>query len=80
MLDEKRTYVVYPAKPNIVGINQTNLQSPDRKFIVRKMIERSKAEKQGFITYQWVNPHHRKTDLFQKSPKMRMDYRDMHLQ
>jgi len=51
-----------------------DLQSPDGKYIVKEIIERSKTQKQGFITYQWEKPDQKgvvskKLTYFRRVPK-----------
>ncbi len=74
VIDEQGRFVAHPERPDLVGKNQMNLQSPDGKFIIKEMIERSKTENQGFITYQWEKPHKKgelgeKLTYFRKIPK-----------
>ena len=53
VIDEQGRFVVHPERPDLEGVVQMNLQSPDGKFVIKEMIERSQKEKQGFITYVW---------------------------
>lgn len=74
ILDEQGRFVVHPERPDLENVSQINLQSPDGKFIIREMIERSKTDKHGFITYQWEKPHQKgelgeKLTYFRYNPK-----------
>lgn len=65
VIDEKGRFVVYPARPDLVGKSQINLKSFDGKYIVKEILHRAKSEHQGFITYKWRNPG-RKGAVFEK--------------
>jgi methyl-accepting chemotaxis protein len=56
VFDEKGRFVVHPERPDLVGVDSMDLKSEDGRFIIREMIERSKKESQGFLTYQWEKP------------------------
>ncbi len=57
ILDEKGRFVVHPESPELEDKVLMDLQSKDGVFLVKEMIERSKKEQQGFISYQWEKPH-----------------------
>lgn len=57
VMDEQGRFLVHPERPDLIGTIQMDLKSPDGKFFIREIIERAKAEKQGFITYQWEKPY-----------------------
>ena len=74
VFNEQGRFIVHPERPDLVGVSQMNLQSPDGKYIIKEMIERSKTEKHGFITYQWEKPYLKgvsgeKLTYFKKIPK-----------
>lgn len=74
VIDEDGTFIAHPQRPDLVGLNQIKLQSPDGQFFVKEMIERSKTEKQGFITYEWEKPDQEgvigeKLTYFKRVPK-----------
>jgi methyl-accepting chemotaxis protein len=56
VFDETGRFVVHPERPDLVGVDGMDLKSEDGRFIIREMIERSKKESQGFLTYQWKKP------------------------
>ncbi len=57
IIDQQGRFVVHPEKPELEGVSQMSLESRDGVFLIKEMIERSKKEQQGFITYQWEKPH-----------------------
>jgi methyl-accepting chemotaxis protein len=56
VFDDTGRFVVHPERPDLVGVDSMDLKSEDGRFIIREMIERSKKESQGFLTYQWKKP------------------------
>jgi methyl-accepting chemotaxis protein len=56
VFDETGRFVVHPERPELVGVDSMDLKFEDGRFIIREMIERSKKEPQGFLTYQWEKP------------------------
>lgn len=56
VFDEQGRFVVHPERPDLVGVESMDLKSPDGRYIIKEMIERSKKEPQGFLTYQWEKP------------------------
>jgi methyl-accepting chemotaxis protein len=73
ILDDLGRFIIHPERPDLVGKSQMDLQSPDGKFIVKEMVERSKTETQGFITYQWEKPSGEKP-LGEKSSGEKLTY------
>lgn len=74
VIDDKGQFVVHPERPDLIGIDSMGLQSPDGKFIIKEMLERSKKETIGFITYQWEKPDQKgvlgeKLTYFRRIPK-----------
>jgi len=74
VIDERGRFVIHPERPDLVGVSQMDLKSPDGKYIIREILERSKTEKQGFITYKWEKPYQKgvvgeKLTYFRKIPK-----------
>lgn len=53
VLDLQGRFVAHPVRPDLVGESQMDLKTEDGKYIIREMIERSKAEKHGFLEYLW---------------------------
>ncbi len=56
ILDNNGQYVLHPEKPELVGKDSINLQSEDRKFIIKEMLKLSIVQRKGFLTYKWENP------------------------
>ncbi len=57
VFDEQGQFVVHPERPDLIGVDSMDLKSLDGKYIIREMIERTKKETHGFISYQWEKPH-----------------------
>ncbi|MCF6248032.1 MAG: methyl-accepting chemotaxis protein [Desulfobacula sp.] len=74
VIDQQGRFIVHPERPDLLGVSQINLQSPDGVFIIKEMIERSKKDQQGFLTYQWEKPYQKgelgeKLSYFRYIPK-----------
>ena len=56
VFDEQGRFVVHPERPDLVGVESMDLKSPDGQYIIREMIEKTRKEARGFLTYQWEKP------------------------
>ena len=57
VIDDQGRFVIHPERPDLVGVSQMNLQTPDKKYIIREMVDRSKSNQNGFIQYLWEKPY-----------------------
>nr|NJM01798.1 methyl-accepting chemotaxis protein [Desulfobacula sp.] len=56
VFDDQGRFVVHPERPDLVGVESMDLKSPDGRYIIREMIEKTRKEARGFLTYQWEKP------------------------
>jgi len=56
VIDDQGRFIAHPERPDLVGTVQIDLQSVDKKFIIRQIIEQSKSQQKGFIQYLWKKP------------------------
>ena len=68
ILSKQGSFLAYPARPDLVGVDSTEMKSEDEKYIVKEVLARSRDHGSGFLEYLWENPqnrdHWRQTHLF----------------
>ncbi len=74
VLDDQGVFLVHPERPDLVGVNHMDLKSEDGRLIIREMVERSRKEARGFISYHWEKPRQKgvvseKLTYFKRIPK-----------
>ena len=74
IVDEQGQFIVHPQRPELVGTRQLNLQSYDKKYIIKEIIHRARTDQSGFISYLWEKPHLKgvmgeKLSYFKRIPK-----------
>lgn len=57
VIDHDGKFVAYSPDPSLVGTLQIDLQTEDKTFPVREMIQRAKKHGDGYIRYLWQNPN-----------------------
>ncbi len=56
IIDGQGRTILNPEHPELVGTSQINLQSKDKKYVIREMVDRSGTDQSGFIEYMWQKP------------------------
>ena len=47
---------MHPISKKLVGVNQTTLQDPKGKYFYAEFIGKVKKDRQGWVSYFWMNP------------------------
>ncbi len=54
--------VLHPINSTLEGMDQVNLKDADGNFFVREFVKLIETQKEGFVSYKWLNPTSRKIE------------------
>ncbi|MEN8189346.1 MAG: cache domain-containing protein [Thermodesulfobacteriota bacterium] len=61
-INQGTSCVLHPIKPALEGKDLADLKDVDGKFFIRDFTELIQTEKQGFVSYKWLNPTSKKIE------------------